>query len=720
MASARAGRAIPGSCDRLPILSRRQEWILLAAAVCVGLGLRLWHLSRVPPGLTHDEAAHGHDALRIVEGARPIYQTVGYGREPLYDYVLALALGAGMPPHYVTLRATSVVFGVASVLIAYLWVRRAFGPEVAILTAAWFAVSFWGVASSRQVLRSVMLPALFGVAVYAWWRGAYDAVGGGTSLIWFALSGIATAAALWLYMAARALWTFLVFLPLHLSVTDGTRLRRRWAGMLVAVAVALGAASPLFFWLWNHPGAEQRFSQLGQPLQSLLSGDPRQALANSVEALGMFSFRGDDLAMYNIPGRPWLGPLESILFYPGVVISVLRWRRPEYFAAVLWLLLGISPSLATGVSASATRSVAILPVLYLFSAVSLRDGLLLLRIARRRARQAVSATVLLIVLAGGFRTYGDYFGKWAGDRDVRVAYHIALSEIADYLDRSPVPSGANVVVSSIFPGRYHDPHVMDLLLQRSDLDLRWMDGRGSLVFPLAEHNSSYLVVPSIAPISARLKEVLDPPVAVLVESRRLRPDDLVSGFSVFAWDSRMALGQLIADAKHCSVVIRQAEQRLQNNSALGEARLPLDLGHLAELAGCEVSCERASSAYVLEVVTYWRVIARPDPSLDTVLFSHLLAGRGSGAILAQEDRLDLPAWDWRPGEYFAQVHRLLAPDESRAGPYQIAVGAYSRSRPSPMEPNPPVTRWAVYVDNRPVADHLLLHITCPDTRGGLR
>ena len=59
--------------------------MLLALIVCAAAALRLWQLDDAPPGLTHDEAAHGQDAIAIVDGARPIYQTVGYGREPLYD-----------------------------------------------------------------------------------------------------------------------------------------------------------------------------------------------------------------------------------------------------------------------------------------------------------------------------------------------------------------------------------------------------------------------------------------------------------------------------------------------------------------------------------------------------------------------------------------------------------------------------------------------------------
>ena len=66
--------------------------VLLAAA-----GLRLYTLADAPPGMTHDEADHGLTAWEIVNGARDISFTVGYGREPLYYYATALVM-AGTGP----------------------------------------------------------------------------------------------------------------------------------------------------------------------------------------------------------------------------------------------------------------------------------------------------------------------------------------------------------------------------------------------------------------------------------------------------------------------------------------------------------------------------------------------------------------------------------------------------------------------------------------------
>jgi 4-amino-4-deoxy-L-arabinose transferase-like glycosyltransferase len=678
------------------------EWVALALILLVAAFLRLYRLDSIPPGLTHDEAGHGQDAIAILHGARPLYETIGYGREPLYDYATATAMSILGRADYLALRGVSATFGLLAIAIAYLWVRRAFGPWKAALACAWLAGSFWAVSASRQALRSGMLPALLAAAVYTWWRGAFDPDDRPhATWAWFTLSGLFVGATLWTYMAARVTWTLFLVFPLFLLVTDRRRFTRRWPGMLLALALAGATAAPMFIWLQQHPGAEQRFDQLGQPLRLLATGDIRQVWTNSLEALGMFALHADDLWMYNLPGRPWLGIVEGILFYAGVALAFWRWRRPQYALALMWLAVGMLPSMITGVSASATRAVAILPVLYLFPAIAVTAGL---KWTRSRLIVTIMAAVL-VVLAGG-HTYYDYFDVWSNARDVRVAYHTTLLEIAHDLDRQTVPPGTTVVLSSIYPGRYHDPYALDLILARHDLSLRWVDGRGALVFPASP---ARLIVSALAPLDPALERSTVPPYARLIESRRLRPDDLNPGFDVYDWDSASALEALLPQAR--GPVAWSAGQTFPTGnpqSVYQALDLPVDLGHTLALEGYTLSSPTVTPGYEVTLVTYWRVLSPPDPQLDTVLFTHLLAPEAAPPVIAQQDRLDAPAWNWHPGEVFAQVHRLTVGDDVAAGLYPLEVGAYTRSTPSPVDPDPPATRLTLYVEGQPVSDRILL------------
>src|SRR5512137_1749758 len=92
---------------------RRTEAISLLVILVLAALFRLYHIETIPPGFTHDEAGHGADAIAITQGARPIYETVGYGREPLYDYIVAgLMTLTGSAAS--ALRLTSALCGLAT------------------------------------------------------------------------------------------------------------------------------------------------------------------------------------------------------------------------------------------------------------------------------------------------------------------------------------------------------------------------------------------------------------------------------------------------------------------------------------------------------------------------------------------------------------------------------------------------------------------------------
>jgi 4-amino-4-deoxy-L-arabinose transferase-like glycosyltransferase len=718
----------------LTVRNPKSEILLLAVILLGAAFLRLWQLGDVPPGLTHDEAGHGQDAIAILHGARPIYQTIGYGREPLYDYVTAVVMALLGRADYLALRLSSAALGLLTVALSYAWVRRAFGRWEALISCAWLAGSFWAVSISRQGLRSGLLPPLLAGAVYAWWRGAFDSdKRRAANWLYFAASGTLAAATLWTYMAARVTWMLFLAMPAFLLLTDRARFKQRWPGFLVSLGLMALLAAPMFAWLSQHPEAEQRFAQLGGPLDQLAAGDAQELVANGIEALAMFSLRADDLWMYNLPARPWLGLVDSALFYLGLGLAIWRWRRPQCALALLWLGLGILPSLVTGVSASATRAVAILPVLYLFPAIvvsgfrfqvsSSRSHVLRFISSRKVSdprewvayRGTFYASILLVslsILFEGARTYHDYFTTWANARDVRVAYHTTLFETARELDRLPVPSGETVVLSSIYPGQYHDPHTFGLLLARRDLALRWTDGRGALLFP---SEPAILIIPALAPLDPALQAAIAPPYARQIDSHRLRPDDLNPGFDVYAWDSPQALDALLSQATSLPFLDSTPAGWSASptfppddpQSIYQALELPANLGHTIALVGFNAPQELTPGGELV-MITYWRILSRPSPGLDTVLFTHVLAPSGSPPVIAQQDRLDAPSWGWQVGEVIAQVHRLAISDDTLPGLYPLEVGAYTRRGPSPLEPDPPATRLVLYVDGQPASDRILL------------
>jgi hypothetical protein len=80
-----------------------------------------------------------------------------------------------------------------------------------------------------------------------------------------------------------------------------------------------------------------------------------------------------------------------------------------------------------------------------------------------------------------------------------------------------------------------------------------------------------------------------------------------------------------------------------------------------------------------------------------VLFTHAL--NTVGALVAQEDRLDAPAWDWQTGDVIAQLHRFSLPANLALGILTLEVGAY---RPTGLD------RLPVLVNGVTAGDSILL------------
>ncbi|MFO7539719.1 MAG: hypothetical protein R6X32_16900, partial [Chloroflexota bacterium] len=313
---------------RLPFTAYRFGLLLI---VLTAVSLRLYQLGQIPPGLTHDEAAHGLTAWEIVNGHHALYFTIGYGREPLYDYVNALLM-AFTGPHWLPLRLTAVFFSLILLLGMAAWVRRAFDAPTALLTAAGLAVGFWPLMAGRQALRSIALPALFVLAVYFFWlawgkkltpRGK-EGKGKGQRkekkrIVWAVIAGLFLGLTFYTYIPARVMWLVLPLTAVYawLINPDAYGVVRREnplrntqyairSPLLYLLLTMLLVAAPLLSYLYLNPSVEERVSELSLPLVQAAEGNIEPLLNNAVASLQLFTVSGDTAWRYNIPGRPFL------------------------------------------------------------------------------------------------------------------------------------------------------------------------------------------------------------------------------------------------------------------------------------------------------------------------------------------------------------------------------------------------------------------------------
>jgi len=650
----------------------RWEWIALIVILLAATFLRLYRLDALPPGLTHDEAGHAHDAVAIVNGARPLYQTVGYGREPLYDYLAAGLIALGSPP-VTALRLLSVVAGLITLVITFFWVRQTFDGPTALLATALQAASFWSLAVSRQALRSSLLLALFTAAVYLFWRammrGSGDPLGAqrGENLrkAWtLALFALLLGATLYTYIAARVLWLLFPAFLAYLMLFHRLVFRRIAVPVFIAIGAGLLLSAPLFLYLHANPGLEQRLGMLDEPLQALASGDVSVVLQRAVSCLAAFVVpgQGDDFLAYNTPGRPFLDPITGGLFLAGVVICLLRVRRPGYAMVLLWFGISISPSLVTGAAASTTRSITALPVTFLFPAIAAMAGAQWIAAwGACQAKRMTGGLLIVFVIASGILGMRDYV-TWGRRPDVRAAYMHTLVKIADYLDATP--DTGLVALSTALPLAPHDPYVFDASLRRPDLSTRWFNGQRALILPAV--STARLIAPAVAPLDPYFAGL---PGLAFRERVSMRPDDLNPFFDVYDWTLQATREALL--------------DRTQNT--LLDLALPVDLDGTLLLHGYDLRTPVVAPGETVELVTLWEVTdpTRVQPQdlsnaeQDLVFFTHAIDA--AGAIAGQDDRLDAPAWSWQTGDVVAQIHRFALPDTTMPGTLDLVAGVYRRS-----------------------------------------
>src|ERR1035438_1650811 len=113
-------------CYKLADLTR---YIPLVLILAIAAFLRLYRLESVPPGLYHDEAMNGNNALEVLESGRvaPFYPENG-GREGLYINVETLFVHfLGNKPW--VLRLPAAIFGILTVWGVYRSEERRVGKE---------------------------------------------------------------------------------------------------------------------------------------------------------------------------------------------------------------------------------------------------------------------------------------------------------------------------------------------------------------------------------------------------------------------------------------------------------------------------------------------------------------------------------------------------------------------------------------------------------------
>ena len=680
------------SVEKSPRL--RWEWPIVIGLMLIAFFFRVWMLNDVPPGLHHDEVIIGQVAKDILRGHLGIYFTAGFGHEPLYHYLVAGMFGV-LGATAFALRLTSAFIAMLGLAATYIFVRRLFSPIVATGTLAWLAISLWPVFFARVGLRGITLPLLTALTAYFLWRALF---GRGTmddrpqstaspSFIphpsSFILPGILLGLSLYTYQASRVFplifGLFLLFVfAKQWYVSRRNRHSSRFThhelrNIVVFFLSALIVAAPLIIYLTVvNPLAEERVADLSGPLNQLRAGNPGEVISSTLNTLGMFTYRGDAVPIYNVGGRPVFPEIfGAALFIIGLLISLWRWKRPAYALMLIWFFISLVPAMVTPFSPNFVRTIAVWPAPFVFAGLAMAE---IVKFVGRRSNQhsalrnqkLTAAMFALVLILNAVSTFNDYFRQWPQDGYVRFWQQATWTQAVHALNADPA---ATPIAASGLSIHDFDPQTFDLLGLRSDLNVKWFDCRSAMVYPQQGAITRYLTpayVPCDADMQTRFwigEKVVDQPHW---------PDTNEAIFTVHELDGNAALSAALGQLPlRPGWLGSEAFSASNPTRDLEPAPLPVELEGL-DLLGWSIDQDTAQRGVPIDLFTYWEMSQPVTAPLK--IFVHLTAP--DGKIVAQWDGLDVKVDSLKPQDIFVQRHRLDVPADLPVGPYRISIGAY--------------------------------------------
>ena len=641
-------------------MSKWTAWILLILILLAAFFLREYRLLDFP--YHGDEVDEGDIALNMLSGHLALFYPQNEGNEPLYQFLLT--------PFFITLgdsvianRFPSVLWSTLFVALMYTYARVLFrsrraGVLAAGLTAALWWPTVFGRLGLREISQAVMMtPALIGLVIAfrdpSERRARGAAVGGGI------FAGLTT----YTFLAGRGFPVIVILFLIYAAITQWDYLRKRWRALLVYCVLMLALSAPLFGFLALHPELDYHVRDLGAH-SWFTEGNLAGLVSNVLATLGMFTVRGDLNWVRNIPGRPVFPGIEGWLFYLGVVLCALRWRKPEFVLQLIVVATMLTPNILTEDPPRWTRSIGILPGLIAITILPLEWAWARIeaRLARtEQSRWRVNALYAILVAALGVsiyaRTAADMFHVWIDNPGVYWMTLAFYDGAGKYVNQSADATPFNYVLDVYTPWREHN---IARVVQRKEVALRY-SVKSAFVFPNDPRGGRIAFQILGAPERPLLDAFLDLDAPIFVDARAdpegQRP------LRVYAV-SRARLDEHLTRARANDVFLPGASAPLTTS---------LQADDVLQFLGYEILNPDARPGDSLNVVTYWRVLQRPP---DLAVFVHLLDS--ANQVVAQFDGFEVVADDLAAGDVVAQLHTLKLPGNLPTSVYRFEMGVYTR------------------------------------------
>jgi len=422
----------------------KRNWqitLLLAVATF----LRFYKLATLPPGLHPDEAANGLDVISMIEKGKfaAIYDTNG-PREALFLYLQGIFVWIGHTLHIaaldytpLSLRIAPAIIGVITVGAIYLLGKELYSKNVGLFAATALAVSAWHIQFSRNGFRAIMAPLMLTLLFYFFIRAYREG-----KLKYYVATGVTFALGFYTYLSFRMAPLVLIALLIFILVKDKKFLSKNWKNISWMAGAFLVVMIPMFIHFYHVPADMLGRSSTSIMNKELNSGSPAKTFLIGIEkTVLMFNVHGDENYRHNLGGTPMLDPIVGLLFWIGVVITLTRLNKIEYFLLLMWVGALSLPELLTAEGIPhALRIVGIMPVVFLCIGIAVAWIL-----EKLKVEKFVSPVFLGLLVISGALGYYKYFVQFPARGEAGEAYAEDMVEIANDLNTAS-PERTNILV----------------------------------------------------------------------------------------------------------------------------------------------------------------------------------------------------------------------------------------------------------------------------------
>lgn len=460
-----------------------KKWGLLVLILLIAFVLRFYKVTDIPPSLNWDEVSIGYNAYSVLKTGKdewgellPVhFKSYGEYKLPaqIYASIPAIAL---LGLNDFSVRITPVIYGTLTVLFLYFFTLALFKRQSAALASAFFlSISPWHIQLTRGSFESSF--AMMWIVLGLWFL-----VRGFEKKLWFVLSMIPFAIAVYTYNTARIFVPLFLFTALLIYAKDFWKIRKIIIFSMVIFFILMipfiqfvltggGNARYKLVSITDDPGLIPRIeerrntSSLPKPLP--------QIIHNRVSYVGFYFSRnylshfspqflflnGAPHKQHHVQGIGELYLVQAPLLLVGL-FALFRFKNRFRFMLIAWPLLTLIPvSITQDSMPHALRTLIMNPFFQIVSGYGLMNIVDFLRKAKfSHAKYLFQTTVgfglVALIINFGVYLYNFY---WVYPVMYSRDWQYGNKQVIDFVNKS-----ADKYDLIVYTRHYGEPHMFTL------------------------------------------------------------------------------------------------------------------------------------------------------------------------------------------------------------------------------------------------------------------